>query len=72
MDAEVEKAKWFLSVDDPYKYFTYIDSPIPLVNNGEKLEIGWYFSDETWTELIGPYPNFEECFENFSEYCRRL
>ena len=72
MDLVAEKAKFFLGRDDANKYFTYIDDPIPLVNRGEKLEIGWYFSDETWTELIGPYPTFEECFKNFYEYCKRL
>lgn len=72
MSLEGEKAKFFLERNNANEYFTYIDNPIPLVDRGEKLETGWYFSDETWTNFIGPYTTFDECFENFHEYCKGL
>ena len=70
MDTTKEIAKFFLKLDNPMDYFTYIKF-------GEYRELGyfeegWYFSDETWTELIGPYVTFEECFRGFHEYCKEL
>ena len=32
----------------------------------------WYFYDETWSDVLGPYETREEADKNLTEYCRFL
>ncbi len=33
---------------------------------------GWYFWDETWTHITGPYPSHQECRKACEDYARNL
>ena len=34
--------------------------------------IGWYFWDETWTQVRGPYGTEEAAKKIYAAYCKRL
>lgn len=36
------------------------------------VEVGWYFYDEYWTDLIGPFPNESICDIELSLYCEEV
>ena len=31
----------------------------------------WWFWDETWTDLIGPYKSEKDAKKHFKDYCRK-
>jgi hypothetical protein len=33
------------------------------------LKNGWYFSDETWSEWIGPFHSYIEAAAQLKDYC---
>ncbi len=35
-------------------------------------ERGWFFWNETWSDLHGPYENLIKCKEALNEYCEKL
>lgn len=39
---------------------------------GSYIGAGWYFWDETWTHITGPYPSHQECRKACEDYARNL
>lgn len=35
------------------------------------VELGWYFYDEDWVELMGPYQTEDDCLWELNEYAER-
>jgi len=45
-------------------------NPILFCNGAELY--GWYFWDETWANLYGPYHSHIEAWSQLLEYCKEL
>lgn len=50
--------------------FVYDDMADPVTCN--EAETKWYFWDETWANLIGPYPSEDIARDMYKEYCQIL
>ena len=51
---------------DPVRYWTTKDENMP------KDGPGWYFWDNTWTKIYGPFNSKRECLEKLAKYTKTL
>lgn len=49
-----------------------INNPITFILTDDKKDVGWYFNDENWTELKGPFVSYLEAKDAYLTHIHEL
>ena len=69
--AQQESPKYFVDKEgNTHAHIFYNEVGFEFCGGKPKYAIGFYFENETYSDLYGPYLTIEECKQGLTTYCK--